>query len=144
MCGAREGIVPLLEAMPIVKLSGWIRCRTLATIGRILAFCAIGAAAGCSRGTPVTVINQSHVPLEHVVLSGSGFSEDIGSVPPNAHLRVLVRPHGESGLAIRFNAGGQISLRTGAEGYFEQGGGYTFTAIVAPTLAVSVKSRIAY
>jgi hypothetical protein len=133
-----------VEAKPTVKLSGWIRCRTLATIGRILAFCAIGAAsAGCSRGTPVTVINRSHVPLENVVLSGSGFSESIGSVGPNAQLRVLVRPDGESGLAIRFNAGGQ-SVSYGPEGYFEGGGGYTVIAIVSPSLAVSVKSERAY
>jgi hypothetical protein len=77
-----------------------------------------------------TVINQSHVPLENVVLSGSGFSEAIGSVPPNAQLRVLVRPHGESGLEIGFNAGGR-SVSYGPEGYFEEGGGYTVIAIVS-------------
>jgi hypothetical protein len=133
-----------VEAKAIVKLSGWIHCRTLATIVRILAFCAIGAAsAGCSRGTPVTVINQSHIPLENVVLSGSGFSKDIGTVPANAQVRVLVRPRGESGLGIRFNAGGK-PVSFGPESYFEEGGGYTVVAIVSPSLAVSVNSEPAY
>jgi hypothetical protein len=132
-----------VEAKPTVKLSRWIRCRTLATISRILAFCVIGATAGCSRGTPVTVINQSHIPLENVVLSGSGFSKDIGTVPANAQVRVLVRPRGESGLGIRFNAGGK-PVSFGPESYFEEGGGYTVVAIVSPSLAVSVNSEPAY
>jgi hypothetical protein len=99
--------------------------------------------AGCSRGTPITVINQSDMPLENVVLSGSGFVKDMGTVRPNAELRVRVRPRGESGLRIRFNAGGR-AVSFGPDGYFEGSGGYVVIATVSPTLAVSIKSELAY
>ena len=119
-------------------------CGVFATISRMLVLFAVGLAlAGCSRGTPITVINQSDVPLENVVLSGSGFVENVGTVRPNAELRVLVRPHGESGLRIRFNAGSR-AVSFGPEGYFEGGGGYAVIAIISPRLAVSVKSELAY
>ena len=129
---------------PIVKRSGWASCRVLPTISTLLVLFAVGSAlAGCSRGTPITVINQSDVPLEKLVLSGSGFSEDIGTVRPHAELRALVRPRGESGLQIRFTAGGK-EVSFGPEGYFEGGGGYIVVASVSPSLAVSVKSELTY
>jgi len=54
-----------------VNSSAWTRYRLLAKIGRILVLFAVGSAlVGCSRGTPITVINQSDVALEDVVLSG--------------------------------------------------------------------------
>lgn len=113
-------------------------------MSRILVLFVVGSAlAGCSRATPITVINQSDVALENVVLSGSGFSEDIGPVRANAELRVLVRPQGESGLGIRFNARGK-PVSFGPDGYFEAGGGYIVTVIVSPSLTVSVKSELAY
>ena len=119
-------------------------CRLLAKISRILVLFAVGSVlAGCSRGTPITVINQSDVALEHVVLAGSGFSEQIGSVQPNAELRVIVRPDGESGLQIRFNARGK-AVSFGPDGYFEAGGGYFVTVTVSSSLGVSVKSESAY
>jgi len=74
------------------------------------------------------------------MLSGSGFVEDIGTVRPNAASRVIVRPRGESGLQIRFNASGR-TVSFGPDGYFEGGGGYVVIATVSPTLAVSVKSE---
>jgi hypothetical protein len=92
---------------------------------------------------PITVINQSDHPLENVVLTGSGFVEDIGTVSPNAASRVLVRPRGESGLQIRFDASGR-TVSFGPEGYFEGGGGYVVIATVSPALAVSIKSELAY
>jgi hypothetical protein len=119
-------------------------CRLLAEISGILVLLAVGSAlVGCSRGTPITVINQSDVPLEDVVLSGSGFSEQVGPVRPNAELRVIVRPDGESGLLIRFNARGN-AVSFGPEGYFEAGGGYVVSVTVSPSLAVSVISESAY
>ena len=127
-----------------MKRSGWASCRVVSTISTMLVLFVIGSTlAGCSRGTPITVINQSNVALENVVLSGSGFSEDIGTVRPHAELRALVRPRGESGLQIRFNAGGK-EVSFGPEGYFEGGGGYIVIAVVSPSLAVSVKSELAY
>lgn len=97
---------------------------------------------GCSRGTPITVINQSDALLEDVVLSGSGFTVNVGRVQPNAQVRMLVRPQGESGLRMHFNARGK-TFSFGPEGYFEGAGGYLVTVTVSPSLAVSVKSELA-
>ena len=124
--------------------SAWTRYRLLAKIGRILVLFAVGSAlVGCSRGTPITVINQSDVALEDVVLSGSGFSENVGSIRPYSQLRVFVRSQGESGLRIRFNARGK-AVSFGPDGYFEAGGGYVVTVTVSASLEVSVKSESAY
>jgi hypothetical protein len=89
------------------------------------------------------VINQANVALEDVVLSGSGFSQNIGAVRPNAEVRVLVSPQGESDVRIQFKAGGE-TISFGPNGYFEAGGGYIVAITVSPQLAVSVKSELAY
>jgi hypothetical protein len=68
------------------------------------------------------VINHSEVSLEDVVLSGSGFSENIRSVGPHAEARVLVRPQGESDVRVDFKARGR-PVSFGPDGYFEAGGG---------------------
>ena len=116
----------------------------LPIVTRALAlFIVLSASVGCSRGTPITVINQSDVPLEDVVLSGSGFSENIGSVGPHAEARVLVRPQGESDVRIDFKARGK-PVSFGPDGYFESGGRYVVTVAVAASLTVSVKSELAY
>jgi hypothetical protein len=98
---------------------------------------------GCSRGTQIIVINQADVPLGDVVVSGSGFSQQVGTIQPNAELRVWVRPRGESGLQVRFNARGK-AVSFGPDGYFEGGGGYVVRVTISPSLAVSVKSELAY
>jgi hypothetical protein len=143
--GASRRALTYREPDPIVKRSAWAGYGLLARIARILIlFTVVGSAlAGCSRGTPVVVINQSDVPLDDVVLSGSGFSEDIGQVRPNTESRALVWPRGESGLLIRFNARGK-AISAGPDGYFEAGGGYIVTVTVSPGLAVSVRTASAY
>ena len=118
--------------------------RLLARISRaLILFITAFASAGCSRGTPITVINQSDVPLEDVVVSGSGFSEQIGSVGPHAEARVQVRSQGESDVRIHFKVRGE-AVSFGPDGYFEAGGGYVVTITVSPSLTVSVKSERAY
>lgn len=92
------------------------------------------------------MVNQSDAILENVVLSGSGFSAHLGSVRPNAELRVMVRPKGESGLQIHFDARSK-RVSFGPAGYFEAagaGGGYMVTVTVSPSLGVSVRSELAY
>lgn len=120
-------------------------CRLLARVSKIVAPLAVGSVLllGCSRGTQIVVINQADVPLREVVVSGSGFSQQVGTIQPNAELRVWVRPRGESGLQVRFNARGK-AVSFGPEGYFEGGGGYVVTATVSPKLDVSVRSETAY
>jgi hypothetical protein len=134
---------------PFLKLSKQKGARSnrrlsLVTISGILVLFIVGTTlVGCSRGTPITVINQSGVALEDLVLSGSGFSKDVGLVPPGEQVRIVVRPRGESGLRIQFNARGK-AVSFGPDGYFEGGGGYVVTVTVSPSLTVSVKSELAY
>jgi hypothetical protein len=97
----------------------------------------------CSHGAQLVVINQSNLALTEVLVSGSGFSEQVGTIAPHGERRLLIRPSGESELQIRFNANGK-SVSFGPDGYFEGTGGYVVTAIVSPELAVSVKSELAY
>jgi hypothetical protein len=113
-------------------------------IGRTLAlFIVVSASLGCSRATLITVVNEADVPLEDVLLSGSGFSTNVGSVAPHAQERVLVSPRGESDLRVDFKARGRpISL--GPDGYFEAGGRYVVTVTISPSLTVSVTSALVY
>jgi hypothetical protein len=85
-------------------------------------------------------MNQSDVPLSDVQVSGSGFSEQVGTIVPHAQKKLFIHPRGESGLQVRFNANGKI-VSFGPEGYFEANG-YVVTATVSPTLSVSVKSEL--
>jgi hypothetical protein len=95
---------------------------------------------GCSQGNRLVVINESNSPLHDVLVSGSGFSERIGTIAPHGEARLVVRPRGESGLQIQFNVDGKpVSL--GPEGYFEGTGGYLITATVSRDLGLSVKSE---
>ncbi len=139
-----EEIVTCSELDTIVNCLTCAGSSLLSKISRMLLLFAVGSAlVGCSRGTPITVINQSDAALDDVELVGSGFSKDIGSVPPNAASRVFVRTEGESGVQIRFNARGN-TVAFGPDGYFEAGGGYIVTVTVSPSLAVTVKSELAY
>jgi hypothetical protein len=120
-----------------------LRNHLLARISRRVAPLALGSVLllGCSRGTQLTIVNQSNETLQNVVVSGSGFSEAVGSIRPHEDLRLFVYPRGESSLHVRFNArGGTMSF--GPEGYFEGTGGYVVTITVAPSLDVSVRSEL--
>lgn len=96
---------------------------------------------GCSPGNRLVVVNESDSPLHDVLVSGSGFSEQIGTIAAHGEARLVVRPRGESGLHIQFNAKG-TSISFGPDGYFEGSGGYLITATVSRDLAVSVKSAL--
>ena len=102
---------------------------------------AIVALAGCSRAPVVTITNRSTNALANVVVSGSGFSNRIDTIAAGAESRLTVRPRGESGLRVAFDAGGQ-HIDVGERGYFEAGGGYRVAVTVQPDLKVSVSSGL--
>ena len=79
--------------------------------------------------------------LSNVVLFGSGFSNHIERIPAGAKHRLRVRPNGESGLRIVFDAGGR-HIDGGQQGYFEPGGGYRVDATVDTNLTVSVMANL--
>ena len=107
----------------------------------IIIVAAILAAAGCSRAPVLTIKNQSPLTLSNVVVSGSGFSERIGSIPAGGEHQLRVRPQGESGVRLVFDAGTQ-HVDSGSQGYFEAGGGYRITATVGTNLSVSVSEEL--
>ncbi len=108
-----------------------------------LSLLAIAFLAGCSASTPVTVTNQSSMPINAVEISGSGFSERIGAIGPGESVSRRVQPRGESGLAVSFRAGGRL-IKVPAQGYFEGGGAYQVHAVVAPDLTVKLSGELKY
>ncbi|HNQ88910.1 MAG TPA: hypothetical protein PKM73_09875 [Verrucomicrobiota bacterium] len=109
-------------------------------IPRIVLLAVLAAAAGCSRAPVITVRNLSSQALSNVVVSGSGFTNRIGSIAAGGEHRLAVRPSGDSSLRLVFDAGTQ-HVDSGSQGYFEAGGGYRVTATVDTNLSVSIASE---
>lgn len=101
----------------------------------------LAGSAGCSRAPLITLRNESSLTLSNVVVSGSGFSEDVGTIAVGGTHRLRVRPRGESGVRMVFDAGTQ-HVDSGAEGYFEPGGGYRVAVTVRTNLTVSVSEEL--
>jgi hypothetical protein len=101
------------------------------------------ALSGCSPGTPVTITNSSAAPIESVTISGSGFTKQVGRIAPGQTVSVYVQATGESGLGIAFRSGlRRISARP--QGYFEGGGPYEVSILVASDLSTKVNSVLGY
>lgn len=94
-------------------------------------------ATGCSRSPVITLRNQSGLMLSNVVVAGVGFSEQVGILAPGGEHRLHVRPQGETGVRVSFEAGSQ-RVDSGSQGYFEAGGGYRVKATIGTNLGVSV------
>ena len=110
-------------------------------LSRIVLLVALAAAAGCSRAPVITVQNQSSQTLSNVVVSGSGFTNRIESIAAGGKHRLTVRPSGDSGLRLVFDAGTQ-HVDSGSQGYFEAGGGYRVTATVDTNLGIAIVSDL--
>src|SRR5438105_4465473 len=81
--------------------------RIIARLKGLVPTMAVVALVGCSRAPVVTITNRSTNVLANVIVSGSGFSNRIESIGAGAESRLTVRPRGESGLRIAFDACGQ-------------------------------------
>jgi hypothetical protein len=90
---------------------------------------------------PITVQNGSGQSLHRVVLAGSGFTDTLAEVAAGQSVTVRVRPRGESGLALRFLAGGR-QIDFPAKGYFEGTGGYVVKATIDSSFSVDVSSTL--
>jgi hypothetical protein len=106
-------------------------------IPTLIMVAALAAVTGCSRAPVITIKNQSLLTLSNVVVSGSGFSTHIASIPAGSEHRLSVRPSGDSGVRLVFDAGTQ-HIDSGSQGYFEARGGYRAFAIVGTNLSVSI------
>ena len=95
----------------------------------------------CSRHPRVTVVNASAEPLANLLVSGSGFSEPLGTLAPGEKKTVEVTPSADTGLSLTFDAKGTTHAPP-ADGYFEASGLYRVTATVRPDFSVKVESEI--
>ena len=87
----------------------------------------------------ITVTNSSHEELRDVVLVGSGFSKNLGRIPPHRSVSTEVQPQGESGLEIRFVTASR-EVRKGDLAYLEASAAYRAHITVSEDLAVSCRS----
>ena len=99
------------------------------------------ALSACGHGASVKFKNKSDHKLEAVELSGSGFKASLGEIKPGQSRTLKVYPSGESSLSVRFVAEGQ-SHSLERQGYFEGGGMYKVSVVVAHDLTVLVDTSI--
>ena len=88
--------------------------RRVITASLVLLLC------GCAKGPVVMVVNDSASTLEKVVLTGSGFSEELGSSAPGSRRKITVDLRSNSGIRLEFDVAGRhftISTRLVPRGF---------------------------
>ena len=106
---------------------------------RLLSAIAAFVVSACSRSPEITVHNNADVPLQNIMLSGSGFSVAVPDIDAGAAKTVQVQPRGESGLRLAFDAHGR-HIDVGDLAYIEAGYNYVVDLTVQPDLR-SLRSR---
>ena len=101
------------------------------------------ALCGCSPEPRIIVRNLSPQALTNVVVSGVGFSQRVPVIEPGQRVQFRVKPSGESGLGLRFDAA-QRTVDSGKQGYFEPQGRYRVEAVIHPDLNVSVTAKTSW
>ena len=96
---------------------------------------------GCSGSPEVELRNDSPQTVSNLVVSGTGFTERIGTMRAGEGRRFVVRPTSESGVRIEFEAGGR-TVDSGSQGYVEPRGGYRIRAVIGTDLGVQVSDRV--
>lgn len=104
--------------------------RTLVTAWLGLAMATL-VSSGCSRSPRLVLHNRSAVSVEHLVVSGTGFTRDLGDLAPGATVDMTLSPTGDSALRFTFDVAGK---RVAPEpvGYVERTGGYRIEAEITP------------
>lgn len=87
------------------------------------------------------IVNRSGVELQRLHLEGSGFSEEVGTLPTGGSRWTEVHPTVESGVYLSFIANGQ-PYKSSYEGYFENNGGYRLVITVDKDFQVKVRNAI--
>lgn len=98
--------------------------------------------AGCVSGVPVSIDNQSSSDLANVVVSGNGFSESVGTIRAGGSAIVRVRPKGESGVRVAFEANGQRYYGSIEDGYIENNDLYTVKATVDAGFSIVIETSL--
>jgi hypothetical protein len=96
---------------------------------------------GCSRGPVVSVTNRSAVVISNAVVSGSLFTNAIGTLQPGEERSVVVHPRGESHVRLTFETGGR-KVDSGGLEYFEQSSMYRVSLTVTTNLQIESSSSI--
>lgn len=104
--------------------------RTFVTAWLGLAIAAL-LVAGCSRSPRLVLHNRSAVAVEHLVVSGTGFTRDLGDLAPGATADVTLSPTGDSALRFTFEVAGK-RVAPGPVGYVERNGAYRIEAEITP------------
>jgi hypothetical protein len=97
--------------------------------------------AGCSRSPIVTLKNNSGRELQNVVISGSGFSERVGTLSSEGSHSFSPHVRGESGIRTQFDAAGQHH-DSGEQGYFEASGGNRVSVVIDSEMKVAVYAKL--
>lgn len=93
--------------------------------------------AGCSRSPVITVRNQSAQTVSNLVVSGTGFTERLAPLAAGAEHTFRVRPTGDSGVRVAFDAGTN-HVDSSEQGYLEASGGYRLSATIETNLSVKI------
>ncbi len=75
--------------------------------GKLVILVAGALLTGCVSSVPVTIANNSQAQLVNVVVSGSGFSESVGSIAAGGSATAHVRPPVETQVKVAFDVDGQ-------------------------------------
>jgi uncharacterized protein YggE len=114
----------------------WVRL-----LPRCAAIAAVLLLAGCVSGVPVSVTNHSASELRQVTVSGTGFSERIGTIAAGATETVRVRPRAETAVKVAFEVDGErYSAIT--EGEIENDDVNTVAVTVADDLSISMETQL--
>lgn len=89
----------------------------------------------------VLIANQSTLELRNVVVSARKSSVRFSRIAPGQTIQTTLKPRGESGVGITFDAGGR-RIAVPEQGYFEDLTGYVVTITIRPDLTVSVETSI--
>jgi hypothetical protein len=83
----------------------------------------------------VIIVNESNNALTEITLTGTGFQSAIDSIPQKTTIIETIKPTGESGLKISFNANSQTYSKDG-DCYLEPRGGYKVKITIDPELNI--------
>jgi hypothetical protein len=97
--------------------------------------------AGCSREPAIVVTNRSGITLTNLILTGSGFSQRIARLSPQAAARFIVNPKGPSGVRIAFDAAGRHFDTKGQIGFFKDRERYLVDITIGPDLRLTLLSE---
>jgi hypothetical protein len=106
--------------------------RRVVTASLVLLLC------GCAKGPEVMIVNGSASTLEQMVLTGSGFSEDLGSSAPGSRRKITVDLRSNSGMRLEFDVAGR-HFESNNHWIFQSGKGHLVIFRVEKDFTISTR-----